>query len=60
MGFGSGYLTSCFGRILSSNGNDKDSRTLFGKVWGIEYIDSLVELARENTEKKVRNQYLIC
>lgn len=44
VGAGSGYLTTCFGRMVE---NDKDP-----KVIGIEVIPELVEKAKKNIEKK--------
>ena len=47
VGCGSGYLTTCFGRLVdalkSSDG---------GKVFGIEYVPELVELSKRNIQKE--------
>lgn len=50
VGSGSGYLTACFGRLDRKDFNDKKIR-----VYGIEYLPHLVELAKENIKKADRD-----
>lgn len=56
VGSGSGYLCVAFAKLLGSS----------GKIYGIEHIQPLVNLARENTEKRHSNildtyrVYFIC
>jgi len=47
VGCGSGYLTTCFGRML-----DGESPLGYkGKVYGIDYVPELVEMTRRNMNK---------
>lgn len=47
VGCGSGYLTSCFGRLVEK-GNPLD---LKGNVYGIEYVQELVNMSKANINK---------
>ena len=48
VGCGSGYLTTCFGRLLDGKNVDGFS----GKVYGIEYVPELVDMAKRNIQKE--------
>ena len=52
VGFGSGYLTSCLGRLLPLIEGRTSEGLPKGKVWGIEHVIALVDLAKYNTMKQ--------
>ena len=52
VGCGSGYLTSCFGRLLSNaKGSEQTPLGIRGKAWGIDFVPYLVEMSEYNTKK---------
>mmetsp|Transcript_6213 Transcript_6213/g.9067 ORF Transcript_6213/g.9067 Transcript_6213/m.9067 type:complete len:321 (-) Transcript_6213:144-1106(-) len=52
VGCGSGYLTTCFGRLLSNKKDDEQPPLgIRGKVWGIDFVPELVEMSKYNTKK---------
>lgn len=50
VGCGSGYLTACFGRWVSSPSNT-DNECATGKVFGIDVRQDLVDMTRKNIER---------
>jgi len=49
VGCGSGYLSSCFGRLVEE---DKNELGLKGTVFGIDVLPNLVALSESNAKKK--------
>jgi len=52
VGCGSGYLTAALGRLVDDSGSEPPILGKPGKVYGIDVYPDLVDLTRENIQKK--------
>jgi len=52
VGCGSGYLTGCLGRMIEKKENGLSLLGPIGKVYGIDFLSTLVELSKSNLSVK--------